>query len=201
MLCYSTVVKETEIFYDCIVTLTIGMWVPAIMLLTLHVVMYRKLQQQALMRKHSSTLDSTRQMRSIFRTFSIIIISFFICILPLSFLQFTIYYLLFSGQQKVLDAKANLLLTMQHIFICLQDVNSCLNPLIYGKVHHKIYSVMKNTWKCVARCSRSKGITNFITFCSTTNKITCNQLKNGQENKKSRTQSTGIYTLRESTHH
>ena len=175
------VVKET--FYDYILTYTIGIWVPALILLILHIIMYLKLQRQAQKRMHTSTLDSTQQMQSILRTFSIIMITFFICVLPLSFLTSYRFYLVFSGQRKTFDDNANLFSKMSYILTCLQNVNCCINPLVYGKAHYKIYSVMKSFWKSLVQCSSRGFDATSILFSSSssTTEITCNELKNKRE--------------------
>ena len=135
-------------FISLIIQYSIGLWIPAILLLVLHFVMYRKLRQEAQARMQMCTSDSSEQMKIILRTFTIIVITYNICLLPYSFVSVTRAYLLDFNQSTFLSY-ANLFTTLSYVLGRLTNLNSCINPLIYGQVHLKIYSVMKSAWRFV----------------------------------------------------
>ena len=148
--CYLSCPKIEEIlFYDDILVFSIGLWIPALTLMTLHVIMYHKLHKQAQIRTNNSTMDSTMQMKRIMKTFSVIVIAFYICMLPNAILFTYFTHTMISG--KVMDMA--LYDTMSLTFYCLQNINSCLNPLIYAKIHLRIYSILKKGWTSVASCT------------------------------------------------
>ena len=144
--------KVNVLFYDVICTYSIGLWIPALILLTLHIAMYRKLQRQAQIRTQTSTMDSTQQMKQIMQTFSMIVIAFYICMLPHTFLSS--YYAYTMTFHKSINIK--LFIIMNVMFTCLRNVNSCINPLIYAKIHRKIYVALKRLWDYLARCQRCR---------------------------------------------
>ena len=84
------------------------------------------------------------------RTFSIIVIAFYICMLPNSILMTYHTYSYVFNTGKRIDTTINY--TMNFTFLCLQNINSCLNPLIYAKMHRKIYAALKRAWNYLATC-------------------------------------------------
>ena len=149
-MCYFTYPKLDKILlYSYILIYSIGLWFPAIILFTLHFIMYHKLKKEAQIRTNTSTMDSTLQMRRMMKTFSVIVIAFYICMIPHSILHTYLTHTVISG--KVMNRK--LYYTMSLTFTCLQNINSCLNPLIYAKIHLKICSALKRVWHFVASCT------------------------------------------------
>ena len=147
---YTAPKKEKILFYNVILTYTLGIWIPALILLILHIVMFRKLNEEAKIRTQTSTMDSKQQMKRIMKTFSLIIIAFYVCILPnLFFLTYKIYYTIHRNKRMDLKLYDNMKLT----FLCLQNINSCLNPLIYAKIHHKIYIALEIVWQYLVSCT------------------------------------------------
>ena len=155
-MCYFTYPKLDKILlYSYILIYSIGLWFPAIILFTLHFIMYHKLKKEAQIRTNTSTMDSTLQMRRMMKTFSVIVIAFYICMIPHSILHTYLTHTVILG--KVMNRK--LYYTMSLTFTCLQNINSCLNPLIYAKIHLKIYSALKRVWKYFSSCTSQSCIT------------------------------------------
>ena len=137
------------LFYDFILTYSVGIWVPSLILLILHIIIYRKLQKQANIRMHTSTMNSSQQMKKVVKTFYMIVIAFCVCMLPNSFL--ITYYAYTRTSGKSVDPKV--MYIMHLIFPCLWNLQSCLNPLIYGKIHHKIFLALRSALQYAAWCS------------------------------------------------
>ena len=147
---YTAPKKEKILFYNVILTYTLGIWIPALILLILHIVMFRKLNAEGRLRTQTSTMDSRQQMKRIMKTFSLIIIAFYVCILPnLLFMTHNIYYTIHRNKRMDLKLYDN----MKLAFVCLQNINSCLNPLIYAKIHHKIYIALRKVWQYLVSCT------------------------------------------------
>ena len=126
-----------------IISNTLGIWLPMFMIAAVYILIYIRLKKQAKLRRNNSSQNSYRQMRGISKTFTIILITYYVCYLP-----FTIQYTIttyFLASKREIDLKAY---SMIHNFALpftnfLMFSNNCLNPLIYGRIHLKIYSGIK----------------------------------------------------------
>ena len=130
--CYINLSKK-EYLIETLVTFSIGIWFPMLLILIVYILMYIKLKKQAVIRRNSSSQNSNAQMTQISRTFSIVLIVFYICYLPSTML---FPYLIQSINTEDYD-------TVRAVFSVLLFTNSCLNPIIYSKIHEKIYKNMK----------------------------------------------------------
>ena len=110
--------------------------------------MYPKLQREARIRKESKSLQADTQMIRILRTFLVVVAVFFVCCLPS-----TILYV-FTYVNKVPDTRP--VYNFQVVANFLINFNSCLNPIIYSKIHVRIYKSAQRTYRCFrSNCSRS----------------------------------------------
>ena len=87
-----------------IVTSTIGVWIPMLLIIIVHILMYLELKKQAEIRRRSSSQDSSAQLTQISQTFTIILILFYICYLPYNIRTAVQTY--FRYINKIFDADA-----------------------------------------------------------------------------------------------
>ena len=140
-------------YYDCInqdsdenrfanttVTFVIGVWLPMSMIATIYGLFYMKLKQQAQIRRQNSSQDSRSQMMKISRTFTVVVLVYFICYLPHTILNIMHYYSQYANELISVDT-FNRAIPFTNFLIFS---NSCLNPLIYSKIHVKIHNRIKH---------------------------------------------------------
>ena len=100
-----------------------------------YALLYFKLKEQAEIRQKTSSHDAHAQLNKISRTFKRVLMAFYVCYLP-----FTLQYLVHASFQyfgiKVNAYASNIALT---ITSNLWVINCCINPLIYSKIHTRIY--------------------------------------------------------------
>ena len=122
------------------VILSLGVWLPMILIPIVLILTFYKLKEQARLRKNSSTQDWNAQLSRISRTFTVVLVVFYVCYLPdtITDTAIAIYYLL-SGKNTYDDA----VLTSYTVTTFLLFSNSCLNPVIYSKIHVNIYNCLK----------------------------------------------------------
>ena len=129
-----SIMKEDILNIYLFILYPIGTWLPMLLVIMVHVSMYLKLKKLALVRAESTRSDTQGQLRRISRVFLVTVIGFYICTLPISVLNFTLHIAKIPSNIYI-DTVFNLLLP-------LKNFNSCINPLIYSKIHQKIYSGM-----------------------------------------------------------
>ena len=78
------------------------------------------------------------QMAKILRTFLVVIMAFYICCLPA-----TILFIYYNANEVTNTPTFD---TSQNFANFLNNVNSCLNPLIYSKLHLKVYKAAKRIY-------------------------------------------------------
>ena len=98
--------------------------------------MFFKLRKQARIRAQSTGTDTRRHIQGISKTFLLIVFAFFTLLLPFSITR-TI-----AGKFK--DFGNIILVQAWDFSIVLANFNSCINPVIYAKIHRKIYLQTKN---------------------------------------------------------
>ena len=124
----SAIPTEKARFTYLLLQFTFGAWIPMIIILFIHVSMFAILNKQNRLRARSTTSDTSQQLQSISRTFLVIVCAFYVCLLPFSLLNIIIEI-----------PKYKHLLNVYNYAIVLVNLNSCINPFIYTKIHHKIY--------------------------------------------------------------
>ena len=136
--------KGNILYVYYLIVNSIGLWIPFLLVMIIHIAMYLKLQKLALVRAASTSSDTQGQLQRISRVFLATVIAFYTCTLPLSVLS----CLLFGS----IVPDNNIMITAQNLSIALQNLNCCLNPFIYSKIHQKIYRGMKNlVTKCITQ--------------------------------------------------
>ena len=101
--------------------------------------MYLKLKKLAEDRQQNSTHDSGAQLLRISRTFAIVLVVFYVCYLPATILYTIHVYYLYA--RKNINFGAYQISSTVTTFLFVS--NSSLNPVIYSKVHVKIYNIFK----------------------------------------------------------
>ena len=125
-----------------IISLALGIWLPMLLIAVVYTLIYSRLKKQDKLRRQNSSQISNTQMRSISKTFTVILVTYYVCYLPFT-IQYTILSYLASKEETNLRAYSkvhNLVLPFTNF---LMFSSSSLNPLIYGRIHSKIYSGVK----------------------------------------------------------
>ena len=91
---------------------------------------YKEVQRSA--RQFGENSNHLRNMRKVLRTFNMVVGVFFFLTTPLC-----IYALLFLWALK--DVPIAQKAKMLRLFVVLLSFNSCANPLIYGKIHKRLF--------------------------------------------------------------
>ena len=146
-------ISNGNLLANTLLTFSLGIWLPMIVTAIVYVLMYFRLKKQAVKWKENTTLDANTQLTKISRTFVTVIIVFYICYLPATLLGATVAYL----KRHHINLKAYNV--AWPITVYLMNVNSCLNPMIYNKIHIRVYRAAKKTIRRVldgACCSIQK---------------------------------------------
>ena len=114
----------------------IDIWTPMLAIVATHIAMFLELRKQARIRAQSTGADTSKHIQGISRTFLLIVFAFFACMLPTTV----------SG---IVGIESFLATQAWNYSILLANFNSCLNPLIYAKIHQKIYIRMKTMFRGV----------------------------------------------------
>ena len=134
----------------------IGIWIPMLLILVVYILIYVKLKKQAQFRQRKASINSGAQMVQLSQTFTIVVLVFFICYLPLTILTTIDKYNLYIGKNR----ESKVRYTAKTIFTVLFFSNSCMNPIIYSKIHVKIYNHVKQlvlTYRDRCPCNSFEG--------------------------------------------
>ena len=141
-------IKETSVYVDfChvhnisdkdwlvynVVASCIGIWAPMLLLIASHIAMFLKLRKEADTRARCTTTDTTQHLKNISKTFLVIVCAFYISVLPNTVLQILIAH--YGTRQQVVG---EVYINFSNYSILLMNSNSCLNPIIYSKIHVRI---------------------------------------------------------------
>ena len=143
--CSDKEIINLELIINTFVTCSLGIWLPMILIGITYIAMYLKLKKEAQITQSNSTLDSQAQLNRISRTFTTVLFVFYICYLPLS-VQHAIYYYFKYTNRTINESVYNNCWAISQFLLY---TNSCLNPIIYSKVHLKIYNCVR---KLVTKC-------------------------------------------------
>ena len=147
-----------EVFIHVLVSHSLGLWIPLLIIISMHIAMFIELKKQAQIRAQT-TSNKSRQMQQTLKIFVAIVFVFFTCSLPLSILNIIMSHpnsthnscnnpnILFEAntdKSHLLGGKTYMTFSWARNFcVPLAYINSCLNPFIYSKVHLKIYAVLR----------------------------------------------------------
>ena len=144
--------NHKEAFINIVLVFTLGIWLPMLLIAIVNILMYLKLSKQAEIRKASSSYNSKAQLKNISKTFTIVVVSFYICYLPATIIKTLMHYILITYWSTYTYWKYEYALGKAwDITNILWFSNSTINPIIYGKVHEKIYHSIKRLLK-TCRC-------------------------------------------------
>ena len=136
-----------EWFFESLIKTVLGIWIPILIVASCYMVLFIRLRQQVLFRSRSSSnTSSNAQTQILSRTFSVIVLAFFICMLPGTSIWLHYTYQLYTrgfnikmwhSHQAAID-----------ISWAVTNLNCCLNPFIYGKLHRKLWTFIKGKFVC-----------------------------------------------------
>ena len=127
--------RKQNLLYT-ILTSIFGVWLPLLLIAMINILMYIKLRRQAKQMQSTSSQDSNAQINTLSRTFTIILVALYVCYLP-----FTIQIVI-NGYVEY-TSKAAVLKHIHPFSHFLWFCNSAVNPIIYSKVHVKIWNLVK----------------------------------------------------------
>ena len=116
-------------------------FIPCPLMITLHILSYRKLTQSAQL----FNLDTTRvrNLKKVRQTFYIVVITFFVLTVPTQIYSVTLVVML-TFYQQVLINNYKLFFDMGLYFNLLNSFNCCANPFIYAKIHRRFKPCLDN---------------------------------------------------------
>ena len=136
----------------------VGIYLPMLIVLVAHLLMFLVLREQAIRRSYTANTEISSQLQSISRRFVVIVCAFYICLLPKTILSNYHAYNVMSGEKRM--SKDHVVMKMKYLASPLLNLNSCLNPLIYAKIHTKFIPGLR--W--VLR--RFNGVVRGVTCCN-----------------------------------
>ena len=146
--------KEKEHLVYRFVSYTLGIWLPMLLIVIVYIFMYLKLKKQAEIRKRHSTQDSQRQLTQISKTFTTVLAVFYICYLPITLQEAISIYLEYFERAINTDVFN----TANTINNFLLFSHSCMNPIIYSRIHRRIFDNMRQFIKaCGGKCPCTIG--------------------------------------------
>ena len=120
-----------------------------LLIVVVYILIYLKMKKQAQFRQRTASINSDTQMVQLSKTFTIVVLVYFICYLPSTISTVIIKYHLYSHMR----IENSIGYSARTIFVCLLFSNSCMNPIIYSKVHIKIYNLVRQLiLACRCRC-------------------------------------------------
>ena len=143
---------ETLVFLITLATNLFGIWLPMVIIVIVHILLFRKLRKQARVRRHhiSSTHKAPSQLQSISKRFIVIVCAFFLCMLPGTVIQTYFAYLMYSETEKQYnDLYVSFFRSAVQISTSIMNINSCLNPFIYSKSKLNFLKRTSLPWKHV----------------------------------------------------
>ena len=114
---------------------TIGIYLPMLIVMVTHFIMFLVLREQAIRRRYTTNSEASNQLQSISRKFVVIVCAFFICLLPKTILSNYDAYNVMKGWHT---SPEHTVKRMIQFTTPLLNLNSCINPLIYAKIHTKV---------------------------------------------------------------
>ena len=139
---------------------SLGIWFPMLLIVIVYAMMYVRLKHQAEIRQQASSHDSRSQLTRISRSFTTVLVTFYVCYLPAT-IQHIMYFHYRYYKKEISPYVYNDILTITNLLLFS---NSCMNPIIYSKIHLKIYrSIRKFIASCKQKWSCGATLHNTIT--------------------------------------
>ena len=140
--CLTRVISMHE-FIDTFVVHFLGYWLPMFLILMVYILMYLKLKKHAELTRQNSTFDFDSQMQNVSHTFTIVVVVYYICYLPHTILRIVTTYNHTYNRvaRKEADTETISSFTITSFLILS---NSSMNPIIYSRIHDKIYKRLRN---------------------------------------------------------
>ena len=141
--------SNKEWYLESLIKTAVGIWLPMLIVALCYAALFIRLRQQALFRSRSSSSTSSgTQTQMISRTFSVIVCAFFICMLPGTTIWIHYTYLKYTGSVSYLIKNWSIYNAAIDISWAVTNLNCCLNPFIYGKLHRKLWSFIEKRIIC-----------------------------------------------------
>ena len=124
--------------------------VPLLLITVTHIVMFIMLRIQFRQRNLSTNPQRLRKLQKISKRFVIIIVMFFILVLPHGIFLVVVAYLQ-DRHPTFVKTHIFTLLHWEDILTILAAFNSVINPLVYGRLHRKVMKSCCMMWNFVHR--------------------------------------------------
>ena len=147
--------------------ITVGWIVPGVILVTLYYKTAGQLKMSEDYHSHARVMQRQirRENREVVKMFVVVVALFFACTMPNAVYQIVYHYIYLFR----VEANSPYLIQIYTILPCLSAMNSCINPLVYAKMHKEMNRHMRGLATMLRRtlcsqsvqrldtCSRSQG--------------------------------------------
>ena len=134
--------KEENIY---VVTWIFSGWIlPFLIICILYGLCVKKLRESKLKEENESMKKRNAQSRKVVKMFIIIVCVFFLCTMPYNLFFVTTNFMLRYRRDAV---DHSLIWALNYALFVLTNINSCINPFIYAKMHQEMNVFVRNAWK------------------------------------------------------
>eukprot|EP00112_Aurelia_sp_Birch-Aquarium-sp1_P004113 Seg1467.7 transcript_id=Seg1467.7/GoldUCD/mRNA.D3Y31 product="C3a anaphylatoxin chemotactic receptor" protein_id=Seg1467.7/GoldUCD/D3Y31 len=134
--------KESNIYV--VMWIFSGSLLPLLIISILYGLCIKKLKEGKLKEENESMKKRNAQNRKVVKMFIIIVGIFFLCTMPYSIYYVATNFMLTYRRESV---DRFLIWILNYTLFVLTNVNSCINPFIYAKLHQGMNTFVGNAWK------------------------------------------------------
>ena len=120
--------------------------IPLFLIIGFNFTAFRKLKQQMKSIDLKSNARRLAILRKASKTFCLVVVLFFICTLPSAVYYITIRYLVVYDLEYATRHLKDISRAHNYL-VKLTNLNSCLNPVIYAKVHTKVWKLIRTLYR------------------------------------------------------
>ncbi len=147
--CTSTsVLKKEHIVVYAACWVIIGWGIPLFFILFFSYIITRVLRRDAACSSSCSiTLRRVERNRKVFKMLVVIFLAFFLLTTPYSIFYAVVTYLIYMKPETIDE---NPLKQLNYAIFVLMVANSCINPVIYAKMHKEINKYARKLWESIS---------------------------------------------------
>ena len=127
-----------------IILAVLDTFLPLLIIIILQCLAYKALKHSV--RRFGEDINRIRTIREVSKTFMVVTAVFFLLTTPYTVVELIVSYVV-SKTSKNSEYNIDLLVDLLNTCLLIQTMNSCTNPLIYGKVHRWFLKL-----KCMGCC-------------------------------------------------
>ena len=123
---------------------------PLMLIMGFNYTAFRILREQMKSFDGNSNTKRCSVLKKASKTFCLVAVAFFVCTLPAAIFQVTTRYLVVYDLEYVKRHMKDISRAHNYL-VKLTNVNSCLNPVIYSKVHMKLWKLTHSLYRRVSK--------------------------------------------------